>query len=238
MSKIFEAYKKRTGGDPDLAFELTRSGEVALFPTPPSRQLAEFSELANMMLRLRRPETGLVLSFASSVSGEGSSYVSYNAALQLAHTLNQKVIWIDANFKSPQRKLYSSRNLTFAAVLQEPESLRDLAPDNNLTLVPGGADLPRHTSVFASQTFPSMLRYLSGKFDFTIIDMPPILESVETGLMAVATDGMLIVIESKRLKWEVVKHGLDSLQEKHVKVLGTVINRREYDLPKIIYDRI
>ena len=30
----------------------------------------------------------------------------------------------------------------------------------------------------------------------------------------------------------------DAAQEKHVPVLGTVINRRRYELPKIIYDRL
>jgi len=40
------------------------------------------------------------------------------------------------------------------------------------------------------------------------------------------------------LKWEVIKSGIDSLREKDVPVLGAVINRRRYELPKFIYDRL
>jgi receptor protein-tyrosine kinase len=238
MSKIFDAYKKRSGGTPDLAFELTRSGEIALFPTPSSQQLLEFNELANMLLRLRRLDRGTTLGFASTVSGEGASYVSFHAAQQLAHSLKQRVVWIDGNFKSPQRRLQPDQDHSFASLLQDPNRVRDLNTSEELILVPGGTQLVRHTGIFASEVYPTLLQSLAERFDFTIIDMPPILESVETALMSAGTDGLLVVIESKRLKREVIKHGIDSLQEKQAVVLGTVINRREYDLPKIIYDRL
>ena len=56
--------------------------------------------------------------------------------------------------------------------------------------------------------------------------------------MAAGADGLLLVIEQKYLKREIVEHGLRILQDKGVQVLGTVINRRQYLLPKIIYDRL
>ena len=46
------------------------------------------------------------------------------------------------------------------------------------------------------------------------------------------------LLNKKFLKWEIVQHGVDVLREKGVQVLGSVINRREFVLPKIIYDRL
>ena len=46
------------------------------------------------------------------------------------------------------------------------------------------------------------------------------------------------MIEQKFLKWEVVEHGLRALRDKGVQVFGSVINRRTFALPKIIYDRL
>lgn len=56
--------------------------------------------------------------------------------------------------------------------------------------------------------------------------------------MAAGADGFLLVIEQKYLKVEVINHGIQGLRDKGVHLLGTVINRRTYDLPKVIYDRL
>jgi len=49
---------------------------------------------------------------------------------------------------------------------------------------------------------------------------------------------MMLVIRQRFLKREVVGHGIDSLRAKSVNVMGAVINRRTFDLPKVIYDRL
>ena len=56
MSKIYEAYRKRVGDDPDLTIELGRVGTVALYPMPDAAQQAEFSQLANRLLNLKRDD--------------------------------------------------------------------------------------------------------------------------------------------------------------------------------------
>jgi protein-tyrosine kinase len=238
MSKIFEAYKKRAGGEPDLSQEVTRAATQTLFPSPPGRQRLEFNELANSLLRLQKTGSGLALGFAASVAGEGASYVSHQVAIQLALNLRKRVIWIDGNFRDPQRKLGAGSSLSFAALLQAPDRLAELAPDASPVFLRGGTELARLMGYFAADSYARLIRQLTADFDFTILDLPPILEATETAVMAGSLDGLLLVIESKRLKWEVIKSGVDSLREKDVPVLGAVINRRRYELPKFIYDRI
>ena len=104
MSKIYEAYRKRVGDDPDLTIELGRVGTVALYNMPDAAQQAEFSQLANRLLNLKRGARGAVLAFASTASGEGASFVSYNTALMLATVYHQKVCWVDANFPTPHKQ--------------------------------------------------------------------------------------------------------------------------------------
>ncbi len=85
---------------------------------------------------------------------------------------------------------------------------------------------------------PFAVLELNQIFDFVILDLPPVLKSTDTALIGRNTDGLLLVVEQKFLKWEVINHGVDSLREKDVKILGSVINRREFELPKVIYDRL
>lgn len=238
MSKIYEAYRKRVGDEPDLTIELGRVGTVALYPMPDATQQAEFSQLANRLLDHKRDDRGAVIAFASTASGEGASFVSYNTALMLATVYHQKVCWLDANFQTPQKALAHAEGPTLATLLQNPERLSELRPAGNPVLVPGGLNLTAVRGLFADQKCHDLLRALSGRFDFTIVDLPPVLSTTDAALMATATDGLTLVIEQRFLKREIIGHGVEALRAKSVRVLGTVINKRSYDLPKVIYDRL
>jgi len=238
MSKIYEAYRKRGGDSPDLTIEIGRVGTVALYPMPDATQQSEFNQLANRLLSLKRDDRGAVIAFASTASGEGASFVSYNTALMLATVYHQKVCWIDANFQSPQKQLLHVDGPSLAALLQNPDRLSELRPGGNPVLVPGGINLTAARGLFADQKCHDLARGLSGRFDFTLIDLPPVLDTTDTALMASATDGLTLVIAQRFLKREVINHGMEDLRAKSVRVLGAVINKRSYDLPKVIYDRL
>lgn len=238
MSKIFDAYRKQLGESPDLVVEIAKAGSLSLYPGPHGRQRDEFNALANRLLGLRVPNRGMILAFSSSAAQEGASFVSYNTAMYLATVFGQKVAWIDGNFLSPQARLQGLEGDTLSSLLQEPDRVHDLVVTENPLLVPGGQSLQRVKGLIASKNYPELLQYLSRRFDFTLLDLPPILETTDTALMASATDGFLLVIEQKYLKREVIQHGVAALKSKGVQVLGSVINRRTFELPKVIYERL
>jgi Mrp family chromosome partitioning ATPase len=238
MSKIFDAYRKQARSAPDFGEATARAGSIALFPGPAEKQKPDFSKLANRLLGLRMEDNGSAICFASSSAGEGASFVSFNTANVLAHDYSQKVAWVDGNFLSPQKSLNSFDTTSFSNLIKKPEMVADLVVDTNPFLIPGGSDLVGARGFFAGENYSRLIRELGKVFDFVIIDLPPVLKSTDTALMAKGTEGLLLVVEQRFLKWEVINHGVDSLREKKVNVLGSVINRRTYDLPKIIYDRL
>jgi Mrp family chromosome partitioning ATPase len=237
MSKIFDAYRKRMGETPDFVAEVRRAGTVALYPAPTARQLKDFNRLANRILGLGSRGRGNVLAFASSASGEGASFVSYSTAVHLAEAFGQQVVWLDGNFLSPQTRLPAD-GLTFATLLQQPGAARELQAATNPLLIAAGSDLQRYKGLLAGPNYIELLRLLGERYDFVFVDLPPILESPDATLMAAGTSGCLLVIEQRHLKRELIQHGLDHMQNKGVRVLGSVINRRTYDLPKVIYERL
>lgn len=238
MSKIFDAYKKKVGQMSELSLEIGKAGSISLYPFPQGSQQDDFSRLANRLLGLRREDRGTTLSFSSSASGEGSSFVSYNTAVYLASVYHLRVVWIDGNFLSPQAKLMGQGECSFGSLLQDPGQVEDLIVADNPLLIGGGRRLEQTRGLLADRNYPRLLGGLARRFDFVILDLPPVLGSTDTALMASATDGYLLVIEQKFLKVEVIEHGIQGLRDKGVNLLGTVINRRTYDLPKVIYDRL
>jgi len=238
VSKIFDAYRKKVGDTPDLAIELGKAGSVSLYPVPEGSQRNDFNKLANKLLGLRPENRGAVLAFGSSAAGEGASFVSYNAAVYLATVYHQKVAWIDANFLSPQKKLMGQERKSFSNILRDPSRVDDLVVTENPLLIPVGSELVTARGLLADQNYGELLRAFSRRFDFVIIDLPPVLVSDDTALLAASADGFLLVIEQKYLKREVIDHGLKGMKDKGVRLLGSVINRRTYELPKMIYDRL
>ena len=240
MSKIFDAYRMKTAESaaPDHEADLARAGAVELFPAPSPRQQNDFAQLAQRALDLKGPQRGAMISLAASTAGEGASYVSYNLAVSLATIYAQKVAWVDANFLSPQTKLAGHGRVDLVSLLQDPEQATAAPFQGNPALVPVGPDLNRARGLVAGGNYRRALEKLAFRFDFVVVDLPPVLDSADAILMAAAGDGLLLVIEQKYLKWEIVEHGLELLRDKGVNVLGSVINRREFTLPKIIYDRL
>lgn len=238
MSKIFDAYRKQAGAKPDLAVEIGRATSLHIFPVPKGPQRDEFDKLANRMLDLEAGPRGVAVSFASSEEREGASFVSFNVARILAEVYGRKVVWIDANFMSPQQSLNTIDRVTLSQLLSSPRLLADIATTENPYLIPAGDDLKAKRGLFASSAYEDLIRSLTDLYDFVLIDLPPVLRSNDTALMSAKSRGLLLVVEQEHLKWEVIKSGVEVLEDKGVDVLGAVINRRRFALPKIIYDRI
>ena len=238
MTTIKRAFRKHSAGEPDFVSELAALDNMSLFPQPREQQHAEFVQVANMLLEFKGRDRGSVIGFASSVAGEGSSFVSYNVGLQLAHVLNRRVLWVDANFVTPQRKLLAQKQTTLMDLIRDPGKFDSLPAGSRFEQLAGGLDLAKSTSLLASDAYQTFIAKCEDNYDFTLIDCPPILTNVETGFLAAPTSGLVVVVERSRLKWEVIRSGLDMLSNKRVNILGTVFNRRQYELPKFIYDKL
>lgn len=240
MSKIFDAYRMKKAEVPsvDPHRGVSGAGSIALFPRPKPQQQEEFNRLAQRTLGLKSAGSGAVIGVASSTAGEGASFVSFQLATSLALVYGQKVAWVDANFHSPHPALDRPGLVSLGSLLQDPDLVGQLGPMVNPYLISGGKSLRESRGLVAATNYSRVLEGLGASFDFVILDLPPVLDSTETGLMAQGANGLLLVIEQKYLKWEIVEHGVELLKNKGVNVLGTVINRREFALPKLIYDRL
>lgn len=235
MSKILEAMRKDGAADGDLGFRLATLDGAALFPTPPAAQMVEFEQLANALISRHDGTTGQVVTFASTVSGEGSSFVSYNVARHVSYLLDRKVAWVDANFRSPRA---SRPGISFRGLLQSPNSFPELKMAGNLVVVPNGDESIKQTDLLTSENYVMLLEHFQRNFFFTIIDAPPILDAGEVAYLAGPTLGLVVVIEGRRLKHEVIRHGLAKLSAQKVRILGTVLNKRTFDIPSFLYRRL
>ena len=83
--------------------------------------------------------------------------------------------------------------------------------------------------------FEDRLLELSHQFDFIIIDTPAVMKSSEAQILASFLDGVIFVVKAEKTKWEVAKIALDMIENSGGKVIGSILNRREFYIPKFLY---
>jgi hypothetical protein len=67
---------------------------------------------------------------------------------------------------------------------------------------------------------------------------PSVLYSAEAASLAAIADGVVVVVEAGRTKKPVLGRAVDLLRKAGARVIGSVLNRRQLEIPEFIYRRI
>ena len=111
------------------------------------------------------------------------------------------------------------------AAISKLVRVRVEASKNRLTIV-----FPRNVSRFIGE--------VRRHFNCIIVDVPAITGNPETKVIASLCDGVVLVIETARTKREVALRSKDTLTSSGARILGTVLNKRKYVIPDLLYKRI
>ena len=240
MSKILDAMSGDHGDDAGgnaSGYQLGTINEATLFPPPPESLLLELDNITGSLISRRKSSEGMTLVFTSATSGEGVSFVSYSVARHLAFLLDGNIAWVDGNYLTPHPKLMG-RQPSFRSMLLDPSGAEQLQAGAGLTLVGHGDEEVKLTENLTCGHYEQMLDTMRKKFFFTIIDAPAILNAMETAHMARYVEGSVLVVETRRLKYEVVQHSLEQLRSQGGHIFGQVLNKRTYQIPGFLYRKL
>lgn len=95
----------------------------------------------------------------------------------------------------------------------------------NLYLLPSGRVPPNPSEVLGSFRAQFLIDQLKAKFDFIIIDAPPVMPVTDVLVIAPRTDGALFVIKSGHTDRKIIQDVLDQFEKAHQPVIGAVLNR-------------
>ena len=73
------------------------------------------------------------------------------------------------------------------------------------------------------------------KFDYILIDTPPVMPLTDACILGPMVDGDILVIQAARTQRGVVKHAENRLCQARTKTLGYVMTSLEYHLPSYLY---
>ncbi|MBC8440393.1 MAG: AAA family ATPase [Deltaproteobacteria bacterium] len=95
----------------------------------------------------------------------------------------------------------------------------------NLFFLPAGAVPPNPSEILGSFIFGFLLDQLKTRFDFIIIDAPPVMPVTDALVLTPKTDGAVFVIKSGNTDRKIIKDVLDQFEKASQPIIGTVLNR-------------
>lgn len=177
---------------------------------------------------------GKVFLISSSVHGEGKTLTAVNLAISLAEMENCKVALIDGDLRR-------GKVADYLGLGKDLPGLSDLLEGNlclqegmvrnsleNLFILPRGKTAPNASELVASQNFRILMAELRRHFDYILIDSPPILSVVDASLIASETDGLLMVIQSRKTPKNVVAQAHHLFYQAGANMLGYILTNVEY----------
>ena len=181
------------------------------------------------------------LAVGSATVGEGKSTVALNLA-HVAALAGQRVLLVDANLHSPSlHLLLEVPNVKGLSNLldnkHEPNEIIQRSPDiDNLFVLTAGLPNPGTARLLASSGMQYLMEELHATFDLVIYDTPPLVDSKDANFLAARTDGILMVVAIRQVKFSVVKKVFSQLENFGIPCLGTVANHatkgRKYQASK------
>jgi len=94
----------------------------------------------------------------------------------------------------------------------------------NLFILPSGKIPPNPSELIGSNGTDFLMEVLKKKFDFIILDTPPVMPATDAMIMAPRTDGTILVVKSGNTERKVVKSVVESFQKAHLTILGILLN--------------
>jgi polysaccharide biosynthesis transport protein len=164
----------------------------------------------------------------SSVPGEGKSTSTANLAITLA-AAGSTVALIEGDLRRPRVAEYMGVEgaVGVTNVLIGQATLDDvLQPWGNgrLQVLACGPVPPNPSELLGSQPMDDLLRELEKRFDYVIIDSPPLLPVTDAAVVSRLAGGTVVVAGSGRVNREQLKRSLEILAAVDVRLLGVLMN--------------
>jgi protein-tyrosine kinase len=204
---------------------------------------AEYYEALKTSVLTRYPNgsTKTIL-FAGCAHGNGVSMTAINFGTALARDSRFSVLLLDVNFRTPSFshlfRLNGAQGLSDLLSSHDgPVSLVKIGA-GNLHVLPSGKCDSEPVALLESQRFGEFLATMRERFDYVILDAPPVHGFPESLALASKVDGVILVLNAGKTRQQVALRAKMQLEAAGGKLLGTVLNRREYPIPQFIYKRL
>jgi len=217
--------------------DIVMEESLAISPSPNSRLVSlteqaslgaeKFRFLSVRLRQLRQTRSLQKVLITSAIPEEGKSTVSANLAITLAQRRSQKILLLEGDLrrpslgtrfglpKMPGLSEWLQRGTGSTANIYHLESA-------GFWFLPAGSSPENPSELIQSGRLSELMDQLTTRFDWILIDSPPILPMADTKVWTRSADGVLLVVREGTTEKRQLQRGLRALEE--TKLVGVVLN--------------
>lgn len=214
---------------------VSRRAEYLLNDKTPFDVTEGFRNLkAALSVSVPKKSHGVSIMATSAYPEDGKTTVTVNLALMFAVS-NAKVVLVDADIRKGRVAKYFKRKsapglsdcLSGQATLDEV--IHNSHINDNLSYITCGTHSPRPYELLESEEMRNLMEELKLRFDYVIIDTPPVLLISDALALAPMTDGAVLVCRHQVSFVSDISRALNQLKFAKANVLGVIVN--DYKAP-------
>jgi capsular exopolysaccharide synthesis family protein len=169
-----------------------------------------------------------VILVSSSIPGEGKTFNSVNLAQVIAAT-NKKTLIIGLDLRNPglSHHFYPKNTLGISTYLTGQSTLEESiqhTEDPNLDIFTSGPVPPNPSELVGSQKMKDLIMHLRSKYDYIVIDTPPINLTTDALQVISEVDAFVFVVRYKYTRKVFLEHFKSQDIKKKLVNCGIVIN--------------
>lgn len=163
----------------------------------------------------------------SSIEGEGKSTVSTELAINLSQ-IKKKTLLIYADMRKPNRICIKEHLPGLSDLLSKSREVDELifrTQSQYLDVIFSGKCPENPVELLTGETLGEFLNEIKDKYDYIIIDSPPLIPVIDAALISVHCDGAVFVIASEKTSLQEASIAKEKLEKSDCKILGAVLNQ-------------
>jgi capsular exopolysaccharide synthesis family protein len=170
-----------------------------------------------------------IIQITSPNPGDGKSTLAANLAVSLAQT-GKSVILLDCDFRKPRvHKLFQleKSEIGLASVTHGQAALDQAIRSQvveRLDILPCGPRPENPAELLTSLKFQEVLSQLRLRYDYVIVDTPPLLAVSDPRVVAQRVDGVLLVFQISPKARPLAERAREQLVDMGANLLGVVVN--------------
>lgn len=178
-----------------------------------------------------------VFLFTSVTEGEGKSTIAANTALTLA-TNNGSVLFIDLDLRRPvQTDIFNvkpAKNASFGDLLvsgADPRTILNSTiadPSSGMEMLLSSRSYTDTIDLLSSPLLAQVIALARTRFDFIVIDSPPLGYFADSEVLSDLADGTLLVIRQNIVPAPEINDAIDSLKACKADFLGCILNDMQH----------
>lgn len=210
----------------------SKSDKLAVYNNPRSAIAESFRSIRVNLQYLLGDGNSKVIGITSSVSGEGKTFCSVNLSSELALS-GKRVVLIESDMRKPTfNKYFNTHNSAgLSTYLQEDVHVEDVLQSTtieNLDIIPCGPIPDNAIQLLETPKMQALMNMLKDRYDYIVIDTPPIGFVSEYFVLMKHTDTNLYVVKHKYTDKDLLNQINELYANKKLKNVFMVMNDLDY----------